>query len=56
MKLEPWSDARELNEGERGGVDADDFVRAMVTEFHDSIGPEPFAMPLEATVFTARRA
>jgi len=40
---------------QRDGADADDFVRAIITEFHDRFGPEPFAMPLEATVFTARR-
>lgn len=40
---------------QRDGADAQDFLRAVITEFHDRFGPEPFAMPLEATVFTARR-
>jgi len=41
---------------QRDGADADEFVKAIIAEFGDRFGPEPFAMPLEATVFTARRA
>jgi SAM-dependent methyltransferase len=40
---------------QRDGADVDEFVRAMIAEFHNRFGPEPFAMPLEATVFVAQR-
>jgi SAM-dependent methyltransferase len=41
---------------QRGGVDANDVVEALIKEFRDRFGPEPFTMPLEATVFVARHA
>lgn len=40
---------------QRDGADPDDFLEAIIKEFDDRFGPDPFAMPLEATVFTARR-
>ncbi|MXN63796.1 methyltransferase domain-containing protein [Stappia sp. GBMRC 2046] len=40
---------------QRDGVDADEFLKALIAEFDDRFGPEPFVMPLEATVFTAQR-
>jgi SAM-dependent methyltransferase len=39
---------------QRGGVDAEEFLKTLITAFHDRFGPEPFTMPLESTVLTAR--
>ena len=39
---------------QRGGVDPDDVMAAIVDGFRKRFGPEPFVMPLQATVFTAR--
>jgi SAM-dependent methyltransferase len=40
---------------QRGGVDPDDVERAILEGFTARFGPEPWTMPLEATVFTCRR-
>lgn len=39
---------------QRGGVDPDDVMAAMIDEFRSRFGPEPLTMPLQATVFTGR--
>jgi SAM-dependent methyltransferase len=39
---------------QRGGVDEDDVLAAIIEDFQDRLGPEPITMPLEATVFTGR--
>jgi hypothetical protein len=41
---------------QRDGASEGDFVKAIIEEFGDRFGPEPFVMPLEATVFTAQAA
>lgn len=40
--------------GQRGGVDANDVMTAIIEEFRTRMGPEPITMPLRATVFTGR--
>lgn len=39
---------------QRGGVDPDEVVAAVIGSFHERFGPAPFTMPLQATVFSAR--
>ena len=39
---------------QRGGVDPNDVVHAILAEFQTRWGPEPITMPLQATVFTGR--
>ncbi len=39
---------------QRGGVDPNDVVAAIIDEFRSRLGPEPITMPLEATVFSGR--
>jgi SAM-dependent methyltransferase len=39
---------------QRGGVEPDDVVAAIIAELQTRWGPEPATMPLQATVFTGR--
>jgi len=41
---------------DRGGVDPNEVVAAIIDEFQTRLGPEPLTMPLQATVFTGRCA
>lgn len=41
---------------QRGGINPDDVMSAIVDEFRSRMGPEPITMPLEATVFVGRAA
>jgi len=38
----------------RGGADANEVMAAIIEEFSERMGPTPFTMPLQATVFTGR--
>ena len=37
---------------QRGGVDPNEVIAAIIEEFQNRLGPEPITMPLQATVFT----
>ena len=39
---------------QRGGVEPDDVVSAIISEMQTRWGPEPATMPLQATAFTGR--
>jgi ubiquinone/menaquinone biosynthesis C-methylase UbiE len=41
---------------QRGGVDAEDVMTAIIKEFQHRLGPEPITMPIQATVFSGRVA
>ncbi len=40
----------------RGGIDVERIVDALVREFHREFGPDPGRMPLQAIMFSARKA